>query len=173
MLNVQSVVKGYNSFRSHWSTVVGDEFELEVEELNRHYKLQPHAHTATQQLPNKIYVKMIVTHRYSPPKRWYHTLVLTSEYIITLQTSTSYVHVHVYAIAFCAGLHINTLQVDQVNREKDNQTFTYTQLVPSNSLQPVTHTYRKAILFRGLYNSRINGKIRFRKKYFRENCFKR
>ena len=32
--------------------------------------------------------------------------------------------------------------------------------------------YRKALIFRGLYISRINGKIRFREKYFRENRMK-
>ena len=75
MLNVQNVVGGYNSYRNHWSTAVGDEFELAMEELNRHYKLQPHVHTATQQLPNKTYVEMIVTHRYSPPKKGGITLL--------------------------------------------------------------------------------------------------
>ena len=34
---------------------------------------------------------------------------------------------HVYAIAFSAGL--NPFQLDQVNREIDNQTSVYTQLV--------------------------------------------
>ena len=36
----------------------------------------------------------------------------------------------------------------------------------------VRDIYRKALIFRGLYISRINGKIRFREKYFRENRMK-
>ena len=32
--------------------------------------------------------------------------------------------------------------------------------------------YRKALIFRGLYISRINGKTRFRESYFRENRMK-
>ena len=46
--------------------------------------------------------------------------VLTSRYAITLQTSTSYKY---------AGL--DGLQLDQVNRENDNRTSTYTQLTAS------------------------------------------
>ena len=62
--------------------------------------------------------------------------VLTSEYAILLQTSTSYI----YTIAFSAGL--NGLQVDQVSRENDSGTATcsYTKLVASK-LVTVCNTY--------------------------------
>ena len=52
-------------------------------------------------------------------------ITLTSECTITQQTSASYIQ----AIVFSAGQ--NTFQVDQVTKEIDNQTSTYTQLVPS------------------------------------------
>ena len=64
----------------------------------------------------------------------YHALVLNSGYT----TSASYIN----TIAFAAGL--NGLQVHQVGRENDKQTFTYTQLGPSkfNSFHPaVAHTF--------------------------------
>ena len=77
----------------------------------RLYSNFSHTHKASfQRLPNRTYVEMIATHRYSSPKTGgsYHALVLTSEYAITLQTSTSYI----YAIMFSAGL--NAFQVDQI-----------------------------------------------------------
>ena len=36
MLTVESVVRGYHVYKDDWSPSVGDEFELEIEELNRH-----------------------------------------------------------------------------------------------------------------------------------------
>ena len=36
MLSVESVVRGYHVYMNDWSPSVGDEFELEIEELNRH-----------------------------------------------------------------------------------------------------------------------------------------
>ena len=60
---------------------------------------------------------MIATHKYSPPKT---------------AVSRSRTHLRVYAtstIAFSARL--NGLQVDQVDRENDKRTSTYTQLVLS------------------------------------------
>ena len=35
MLTVESVVRGYHVYKDDWSPSVGDEFELEIEELNR------------------------------------------------------------------------------------------------------------------------------------------
>ena len=62
---------------------------------------------------------MIATHKYSPPK----TAVSRSRtHLRVYATSTSYT----YAIAFSARL--NGLQVDQVDRENDKRTSTYTQL---------------------------------------------
>ena len=34
--SVESMVKGYHVYMDHWSPSVGDEFELGIEELNRH-----------------------------------------------------------------------------------------------------------------------------------------
>ena len=65
---------------------------------------------------------MIATHKYSPPK----TAVSRSRTHLRVHaTSTSYT----YAIAFSARL--NGFQVDQVDRENDKRTSTYTQLVLS------------------------------------------
>ena len=36
MLTVESVFRGYNLYKNDWCPSVGDEFELETEELNRH-----------------------------------------------------------------------------------------------------------------------------------------
>ena len=36
MLTVESVVRGYHGYKDDWSHSVGDDFELEKEELNRH-----------------------------------------------------------------------------------------------------------------------------------------
>ena len=36
MLNTDSVVRGYHVYKDDWSLSVGDEFELEIKELNRH-----------------------------------------------------------------------------------------------------------------------------------------
>ena len=36
LLTVESVVRGYHVYKDDWSPSVGDEFELEIEELNRH-----------------------------------------------------------------------------------------------------------------------------------------
>ena len=46
-----------------------------------------------------------------------------------LPPSIRYIHKLLYEIAFSAGL--NGLQVDQVHRENDKRTSTYTQLVNS------------------------------------------
>ena len=35
MLSIESVVRGYYVYRDQWSPSVGDEFELEIEKLNR------------------------------------------------------------------------------------------------------------------------------------------
>ena len=67
---------------------------------------------------------MIATHKYSPPK----TAVSRSRtHLRVYATSTSYT----YATAFSARL--NGLQVDQVDRENDKRTSTYTQLVLSRA----------------------------------------
>ena len=36
MLNVESVVRGYRAYKDDLSPSVGDEFELEIEQVNRH-----------------------------------------------------------------------------------------------------------------------------------------
>ena len=36
MLSVESVVRDYHVYMDNWSPSVGDDFELEVEQLNRH-----------------------------------------------------------------------------------------------------------------------------------------
>ena len=36
MLSVESVVGGYHVYMDHWSPWVGNEVELDIEELNRH-----------------------------------------------------------------------------------------------------------------------------------------
>ena len=67
---------------------------------------------------------MIATHKYSPPK----TAVSRSRtHLRVYATCTSYTCI--YTIAFSARL--NGLQVDQVDRENDKRTSTYTQLVLS------------------------------------------
>ena len=72
---------------------------------------------------------MIATHKYSPPKTGGITLLYSPP-------SIRYIHkLSIYAIAFYARL--NGLQVDQVNRENDKRTSTYTQLLANSSL-PVT-----------------------------------
>ena len=65
---------------------------------------------------------MIATHKYSPPKM---TVSRSRTHLRVYATSTSYI----YSIAFSARL--NGLQVDQVDRENDKRTSTYTQLVLS------------------------------------------
>ena len=35
MLSIESVVRGYYVYRDQWSPSVGNEFELEIEKLNR------------------------------------------------------------------------------------------------------------------------------------------
>ena len=73
---------------------------------------------------------MIATHKYSPPKTGSITLSYSPPSI--RYTSTSYI----YAIAFSARL--NGLQVDQVDRENDKRTSTYTQLVLSKLVAALT-----------------------------------
>ena len=63
---------------------------------------------------------MIATHKYSPPKT---EVSRCRTHVRVYATSTSYM----YAIAFSARL--NDLQVDQIDRENDKRTSTYTQLV--------------------------------------------
>ena len=63
---------------------------------------------------------MIATHKYSPPKM---AGARSRTHLQVYATSTSYI----YTIAFSARL--NGLQVDQVDRENDKRTSTYTQLV--------------------------------------------
>ena len=36
MLTIESMVRGYHVYKDDWSPSVGDEFELEIEEPNRH-----------------------------------------------------------------------------------------------------------------------------------------
>ena len=36
MLRIESVVRRYHAYMDDWSPSVGDEFELEIEELNKH-----------------------------------------------------------------------------------------------------------------------------------------
>ena len=36
LLSVESVARGYHVYKKDWSLSVGDEVELEIEELNRH-----------------------------------------------------------------------------------------------------------------------------------------
>ena len=74
------------------------------------------------------------------------SLVLTSEYATTLQTSTSYVHV--YAIAFSAG--INGLQVENDTELEEvtiYEDFTCTQLVPSKLHHSLHVTRRFGIVW--------------------------
>ena len=72
---------------------------------------------------------MIATQKYSPPK----TAVSRSRtHLRVYATSTSYT----YAIAFSARL--NGLQVDQVDKENDKRTSTYTQLVLSKLVAACT-----------------------------------
>ena len=88
-------------------------FAMETNTLKMHFQTSAtHTYTHThsymyQQLPNRTYLKMIATHRYSPPKMdgSYHALKLTSEH--TTPTSD------IYIVVFSAGL--NGLQVDREN----------------------------------------------------------
>ena len=65
---------------------------------------------------------MIATHKYSPPKTGGITLLYSPP-------SIRYIHkLYTYKSVLCA---LNGFQVDQVGRENDKQTSTYTQLVPS------------------------------------------
>ena len=62
-----------------------------------------HTHTATstcsyRRVPNRPYVKMNATHRYSPPK----TGGITLSYLRVRYTHK--LHVYKYAILFCSGL---------------------------------------------------------------------
>ena len=82
-----------------------------------------HTHTASyQRLPNRPYVEMIATHKYSPPIR---AVSCSCTHLRVYATSTSCV----YPKAFSAGL--NDHQVDQVDRENYKRTSACTQLVPS------------------------------------------
>ena len=89
-------------------------------------------HTASyKQLPNRPYVKVIATHRcLTSINRRCHALVLTYEYA----TSTNYI----YAIVFSAGL--NGVEVDQVHRENDLKTSTFTQLLVPSKLITASNT---------------------------------
>ena len=54
----------------------------------------------------------------------YHSLILTFEYATLIS--------YICAIAFSPGLHVNGLQLYQVDREKNKQNSTYTLLIPSD-----------------------------------------
>ena len=65
---------------------------------------------------------MIATHKYTPPET---AASRSRTHLRVYTTSENYI----YAITFSARL--NGLQVDQVDRENDKRTSTYTQLVLS------------------------------------------
>ena len=70
-------------------------FSAGEEHVENAYSNFSHTHTASymyQQVPNKTYVKIIVTHRYSLPKTGssYFTLLLTSVY--ATHTTVFYLH---------------------------------------------------------------------------------
>ena len=98
----------------------GEHFSAGDECVENAHSNFSHTQTASyQQLPNRPWVEMIATHKYSPPK----TGGITHLRVYAASTSCT------YAVAFSAGL--NGLQVDQVDRENDKTNFYYKQLVPS------------------------------------------
>ena len=109
--------------------IASDEIEL---------KLQPQTHSYSyQRLPNRTYVGMIATHRYSFPKMGGITLSYSPPGMLS---HCRHQQIIWYTIVFFAGL--NTCQVDQINGETDNQTSTFTQLVHSKLLKAyVTHMF--------------------------------
>ena len=99
---------------------------LEMNALKMHFRTSAthiQLHVATSECQTDLGSRWLLFTSTDLWNEQYHALILTSEYTL---------HVHpqvIYAIAFSAGL--NGLQVDQVDRENNKQTTTYTQLVPS------------------------------------------
>ena len=68
-----------------------------------------HTHIASyQRLPNRLYVEMMASHRYSSPKTG--GFILSYSLLSTLHSQVTHTHTHTHTIAFSAGL--NGLQVD-------------------------------------------------------------